>query len=108
MSKSKTRRDSTDFLIKAYRSQTALAAELGSSTLSQPILSAIQRGKRPLHQHEAREIERRLGIPFDWMDQPGWVKAGWSICKRYRALAPEDQELLVEAVKFALGRQSAQ
>ena len=63
------RRANLDFLVIAYDTQTLLANVLVGSKVTQPIISSILNAKRALRPHEARAIERKLGIPRTWMDR---------------------------------------
>lgn len=100
------RRGALDFLIVIHGSQTELARVLNHSTLTQPILSSIQRRKRPLHSHEARDIEKILGIPDGWMDRNNWVRTGWKLAKEYRMLGPDERAIANKLLSFALVQQS--
>jgi hypothetical protein len=100
------RRDALDFLIKIHGSQTALAIVLKHSTLTQSILSAIQREKRLLHQLEARDIERIMGIPDGWMDRNNWVREGWQIAKDYQTLGAKEKAIANRLLAFVLDRTS--
>ena len=96
------RRSALDFLIVIHGSQTELANRLNHSTLTQQILSAIQHKKRRMQQHEARDIERILGIPDGWMDKDNWVRASWQIAKDYQTLEPNQKAIANRMVAFAL------
>jgi len=73
-------------LIDITGTQTELANLLTSQTLTQQILSSIERGKRPMHESEARSIENDLVIPIGWLDIDTWQQDGWELIKEYRAL----------------------
>jgi hypothetical protein len=73
-------------LIDITGTQTDLANLLSSDTLTQQILSSIERGKRPMHEFEARTIEKDLVIPIGWMDLDNWGQDGWGLIKQYRSL----------------------
>ena len=61
------RRNNLTFLINIHGSQTKLALVLAHTTLTQQILSSIERKKRRLNADEARYIERTLVIPAGWI-----------------------------------------
>ena len=64
MSVSKMRRENLKHLADS-RTQTKLASDLEHETLTQQIISSIIRGKRMLHDSEARYVEGKLGsMPF--------------------------------------------
>ena len=96
------RRSALDFLIAIYGSQTELASRLNHPTLTQQTLSAIHHKKRRLQQHEARDIEKILGIPDGWMDKDNWVRMGWQIAKEYQTLEPNQKAIANRMVAFAL------
>lgn len=103
--KTSSRFHAIDFLIKKHKnSQSELASVLESKVLTQPILSSIQRNERPLHYHEARYIEAKLGIPDGWMDQNKWVEDGWSIIKDYRRMSSEQKSTVDSLIAFVLTR----
>ena len=104
MSTFQARKNNLIYLIQTHGSQTELAKKLNSKSLTQQILSAIQRGKRALHSYEAREIEQKLGIPTGWMDHESWLKKGWRHLNTYRKL-DASTKLIVDGVnKFVLSQ----
>ena len=100
------RRSALDFLITIHGTQTELAHILNHPTLSQPILSSIQRKKRFLHPHEARDMEGILDIPDGWMDRDNWVRAGWKVVKEYRTLGAKEKAIANQLLAFAIEHQS--
>ena len=67
-------------------SQTTLANKLRGGTITQPHISLIISGKRPLTEFEAREIERDLNIPIGWMDIGPWASEERQLLKKYEGL----------------------
>jgi hypothetical protein len=98
------RRNALTFLINCYGSQTALAKALSHETLTQPILSSIERKRRCLHQNEARDIEKIIGIPDGWMDKDKWVIDGWALICEYRGMNKNQRENVCRLLAFALAR----
>ena len=96
------RRNALIFLIGCYGTQTELARILAHGTLTQPILSSIERRKRPLHPHEARDVERIIGIPDGWMNRENWVRDGWKLITEYRHLGEKEKSVANRMVSFAL------
>lgn len=94
------RRENLKFLVETYRTQTALAKTLAHKTLTQPIISLILRRRRPLGQCEARDIERKLGIPNGWMDRYTLRKA-WGLVRPFSTLDITTQEILNALLKFS-------
>jgi SOS response regulatory protein OraA/RecX len=101
-SEATARRYALIFLIGRYRTQTELARVLSHETLTQPILSSIERRKRPLHPHEARDIERIIGIPEGWMSKEHWVRDGWKLITEYQSLGEGEKSVANRMVSFAL------
>jgi hypothetical protein len=106
VSEAVARRNALIFLINRYGTQTQLARVLAHETLTQPILSSIERGKRPLHPHEARDIERVIGLPEGWMSNENWVCDGWKLITEYRCLGEQEKSVANRMVSFALERRS--
>ncbi len=100
----KSRREAICFLIGKYDTQTDFAGVLKHETLTQPILSSIVRGTRPLHEYEARDVEQILGIPDGWLDKERWVLEGWDLIREYRTLGVKEKSIADRMVAFALGR----
>lgn len=94
------RRENLTYLVDFIGTQTELAKTLKSKTLSQQILSSIERGKRPMHDFEAREIEQKLSIPRGWMDLPPWTSKGWELLRKYRALNDDEKRLFDELAEY--------
>lgn len=101
-----SRRGAVDYLIRIHGSQSNLARVLKHPTLTQPILSSVQRGKRSLEAHEARAIEGALGIPSGWMDRNNWVRAGWRVIKEYRNLGTKEREIVDRMVAFVVAQRT--
>ena len=53
-----------------------------------------------MHEYEARDIEKVLGIPTGWMDEDGWVKDRWKFIKAYRSFDSSTQALTNELIAF--------
>jgi len=53
-----------------------------------------------MHEFEARDIEKALGIPTSWMDEDGWVKDGWKFVKAYRSFDSSTQAFTNELIAF--------
>lgn len=100
MNEISSRRSALDFLVIKYVTQTELANKLNHRVLTQQIISSIQHKKRALHPHEARYIEKTLGIPNGWMDKDNWVSSGWSLIKEYRNLEDNEKEIVNRIVNF--------
>ena len=98
------RRENLEFLVACHGSQSEYAKFLDHPTLTQPIISAILRRKRMFHDDEARDIERKLGVPETWLDRYPLRKA-WSLIRKLRVLSPESQEVLHGLLKFAADNQ---
>ncbi len=84
------RRKNLNLLIAQYDGPTALARKLhhkGTSYISQ-----LSKGRRPVTEKTAREIEKQLRLPKGWFDGPGDKAA---------AVAPiaVDMDLFTESVK---------
>lgn len=97
-----SRRNALSYLINRYGTQTELARVLAHKTLTQPILSSIERKKRPLHSYEARDIERIIGIPDGWMDQENWVRDAWKLILEYQILDETEKSVANRMVSFAI------
>ena len=104
VSEAVARRNALIFLIDRYGTQTELARVLAHETLTQPILSSIERRKRPLHPHEARDIERVIGLPEGWMSNENWVRDGWKLITEYRCLGEKEKGVANRMVSFVLER----
>ena len=102
MSETSSRRTALDFLVIKYGTQTELALKLNHKVLTQQIISSIQNKKRTLRPHEARDIEKTLGIPKGWMDKDDWVSSGWSLIKDYRNLDDNEKEIVNRIVNFVI------
>jgi hypothetical protein len=95
-------RNALIFLIDYYGTQTMLARVLAHKTLTQPILSSIERKKRPLHPHEARDIEKIIGIPDGWMSKENFVRDGWKLITEYQRLGEVEKSVANRMVLFSL------
>ena len=95
-----TRRENLQFLVGCHGTQTDLAKALSHKTLTQPIISSILRRKRPLHVHEARDLEQILGIPNGWLDRYTLRKA-WRLIRQFGTLDASTQGLVNALLTFA-------
>ena len=100
----KNRRENLHWVIKVLGSQTEVASKLNHEVLTQQILSSIVRGKRPMHEGEARTFEKKIGIPAGWMDKPDWVKDGWNLIKAYRSLDNDNRQFISKISTFIIGK----
>jgi hypothetical protein len=55
-----------------------------------------------MRDHEAREIEEKMGIPKNWLDHDGWLKASSRLRKGYALLSPAEKLLFDDTVQFVL------
>ena len=96
------RRENLGYLVANHGSQSALADALVSSGLTQPMISTILRRQRPLWTKEAREVEKQLGIPADWLDRH-CLRETWKYVRKFRELQPETRILVNEILAFVEG-----
>lgn len=99
MSLRSIRRENISYLINLHGTQTRLAEILAHETLTQPIISSILRGKRPLRESEARYIEQKVGIPKNWIDKYP-LRAAWRLLIRFRRMSEGDRETVNEILSF--------
>lgn len=105
----KARRSNIIFLIeKIYKTQSELARIINHGTLTQPILSRIERGKRRLKNEEARDVEQILGVPAGWMDRENWVRIAWPLIMEYRKLDKEERAIASRLSTFVFERLNAE
>lgn len=102
-----TRRNNIGYLIRTVGSQSAVAKKLDSPKLTQQRLSEIHTRRKSMKDYEAREIERKLAIPKNWLDHEGWLKAtgpSLRLCKWYAQLGSDEKLLFNDVVQFVLDR----
>ncbi|MBL0122080.1 MAG: hypothetical protein IPP88_04910 [Betaproteobacteria bacterium] len=103
MTISQIRRKNLSFIVSNYGTETEVGRQLKTSHLTQQHISALL-NKRYMRGDEARIIETKLGIPNGWMDQLGWVNAGWPLIERVRLLDANAKSLINEVVTFMHSR----
>ena len=101
-----TRRKNLSWLVDVHGSQTDLASEVPGTSLTQPVISLILREKRPLHEHEARVLEGRLGIPANWLDCYS-LRESWKLVKQFGKLSEPQRFLVNEMLAFVASRGNA-
>lgn len=91
-------------LVKNFGTQTGLADAL-DNLISQQTISLVlkTRGGRPVRNHEARIVERKLVIPYGWLSDH-LLSETWPLVYRYRALDNAGRELINDMLQYLDGK----
>lgn len=106
MSVSKMRRENLKHLADS-RTQTKLASDLEHETLTQQIISSIIRGKRMLHDSEARYVEGKLGIPSGWIDKYPFGIRTLLLIREFKSLDATSKEITNKLLQFVESQKSS-
>ena len=99
MRASKMRRENLKRLADS-RTQTKLATDLEHDMLTQQVISSIIRGKRILHDSEARHVEMKLGIPLGWMDKYPFKVKTLMLARDFNKLDAASKEIVSKLLQF--------